>query len=121
MNRIIFILTLSAFLFSQQGEITNVTASQRTDGSKLVDVTFDLSGENDEGYNMYLLISFDIGENYTQLFSISGDLGYSDSLGVGISVGNNKHIVWNAGEESPGLYSEQVMFKVVGTVYQEAD
>ena len=114
MKKLIITLIISTLLSSQEAEITNVQAGQRIDGSKLVDVTFDLSGENDEGYYMYLLISFDSGENYTQLFSISGDLGYSDSLAVGISVGNNKHIVWNAGEESPGTYSEQIKFKVVG-------
>ena len=108
MNRIIFILTLSAFLFSQQGEITNVAASQRTDGSKLVDISYDLSDVNNDSHDIYLLISFDNGENYTQLFNVSG------AVGENIDVGNNKQIVWNAGEESPGLYSNQIRFKVVG-------
>ena len=43
MNRIIFILTLSAFLFSQEAEVTNIQAAQRTDGSQIVDITYDLS------------------------------------------------------------------------------
>ena len=43
MNRIIFILTLSAFLFSQQAEVTNIQAAQRTDGSQIVDITYDLT------------------------------------------------------------------------------
>ena len=42
MKRIIFILTLSTFLFTQQAEITNIQASQRTDGSQIVDITYDL-------------------------------------------------------------------------------
>ena len=108
MNRIICMLTLSAFLFSQDAEITNVQASQRVDGSKLVDISYDLSDVNSESHDIYLLISFDNGENYTQLFSVSGDVGEN------IAVGDNKQIVWNAGEESPGTYSEQIKFKVVG-------
>ena len=108
MNRIIFIITLSAFLFSQDAEITNVQASQRVDGSKLVDISYDLSDVSNDNHDIYLLISFDNGENYTQLLSVSGDVGEN------IDVGNNKQIVWNAGEESPGLYSDQIRFKVVG-------
>ena len=42
MKRIIFILTLSTFLFTQQAEITNIQASQRTDGSQIVDITYEL-------------------------------------------------------------------------------
>jgi len=43
MNRIIFILTLSAVLFSQQTEVTNIQAAQRTDGSQIVDITYDIT------------------------------------------------------------------------------
>ena len=43
MNKIIFILTLSAFLFSQQAEVTNIQAAQRTDGSQIVDITYDIT------------------------------------------------------------------------------
>ena len=43
MNKIIFIITLCTFLFSQQAEVTNIQAAQRTDGSKIVDITYDLT------------------------------------------------------------------------------
>ena len=42
MNRIIFIMSFFTFLLSQQAEIDNIQASQRTDGSKIVDITYDL-------------------------------------------------------------------------------
>ena len=108
MKRIILFLTFFTLIFAQDAEITNVQASQRTDGSKLVDISYDLSDVSNDNHDIYLLISFDNGENYTQLFSVSGDVGEN------IDVGNNKQIVWNAGEESPGTYSEQIKFKVVG-------
>ena len=47
---------------------------------------------------IYLLISFDNGENYTQLFNVSGDVGEN------IAVGNNKQIVWNADNNASGVY-----------------
>ena len=108
MKRIILLLTLFTIILAQEVEITNVQASQRTDGSKLVDISYVLSDVSNDSHDIYLLISFDNGENYTQLFSVSGDVGEN------IDVGNNKQIVWNAGEESPGLYSDQIRFKVVG-------
>ena len=108
MKRTILLLTFFTIIFAQDAEITNVQASQRTDGSKLVDISYDLSDVSNDNHDIYLLISFDNGENYTQLFNVSG------SIGENIAVGNNKHIVWNAGQESPGLYSEQIKFKVVG-------
>ena len=43
MNRILIILAFTTFLLSQQAEITNVQVAQRTDGSKLVDITYDLT------------------------------------------------------------------------------
>ncbi len=43
MKRILVILAFTAFLLSQQAEITNVQVAQRTDGSKLVDITYDLT------------------------------------------------------------------------------
>ena len=42
MKRFIVILSLLTISFAQQGEVANVVASQRTDGSHLVDVSYDL-------------------------------------------------------------------------------
>jgi len=42
MNRIFATLILTTFLLSQEGEITNVIAAQRTDGSGIVDISYEL-------------------------------------------------------------------------------
>ena len=62
MNRIIIILAFTTFLLSQQAEITNVQVAQRTDGSKLVDITYDLTEDalfND--YTITVEVSLDNG------------------------------------------------------------
>jgi hypothetical protein len=67
MNKIIFILTLSAFLFSQQAEVTNIQAAQRTDGSQIVDITYDLS--EDEVFEIFVItveISLDGGTSSSE-------------------------------------------------------
>ena len=42
MKKILFSITFLTFLFSQQAEITNIQASMRTDGSGIIDITYDL-------------------------------------------------------------------------------
>ena len=87
MNRIIFILTLSAFLFSQQAEVTNIQAAQRTDGSQIVDITYDLS--EDAVFETFVItveISLDGGTTFTEILDGSGDIFYTIP-------GMNKHII----------------------------
>ncbi|MDZ4182531.1 MAG: formylglycine-generating enzyme family protein [Candidatus Cloacimonadaceae bacterium] len=80
--------------------VSNVSASQRTDGSKLVDIWYDLYDANDELCDISFKLSADGGANYNIIPSpanLSGDFG--DDL----PNGTNKHIVWNAGAESYSL------------------
>ena len=76
MNRIIFILTLSAFLYSQQAEVTNIQAAQRTDGSQIVDITYDLL--EDDIFEIFVVtidISLNGGDSYQVMSSVEGDIG----------------------------------------------
>lgn len=82
--------------------VSNVTASQRTDGSKLVDIWYDLFDANDELCDITFKLSSDGGASFDIIPSpanLSGDFG--DDL----PSGTNKHIVWNAGAESYPLDS----------------
>ena len=42
MKRFIIVLSLLTIGFMQDGEVTDVTASQRTDGSGIVDISYEL-------------------------------------------------------------------------------
>ena len=84
MNRIIFILTLSAFLFSQQAEVTNIQAAQRTDGSQIVDITYDLLEDNIfEIFVVTVEVSLDGGTNYQTMNNVEGDIGPTVTAGMG--------------------------------------
>ena len=82
--------------------VSNVTASQRTDGSKIVDIYYDLYDANGELCDITFKLSANGGASYDIIPSpanLSGDFG--DDL----PSGTNKHIIWNAGAESYGLDS----------------
>lgn len=86
--------------------ITNVSAAQRTNGSKILDVSYDLEGEQQE-YLVSLKVSFDNGQNYEGVSQVSGNSGL-------VMPGQNRHIIWNAGVEFPeGFYHETMKVKVV--------
>ena len=82
--------------------VSNVTASQRSDGSKIVDIYYDLYDANDELCDITFKLSADGGASFDIIPSpanLSGDFG--DDL----PSGTNKHIIWNAGAESYTLDS----------------
>jgi len=92
------------------GEITNATAAQRTDGSKLLDVYYDLTG-GEPAYDVAMQVSFDDGQNYQPVAQVSGDAGT-------VSPGTGKQITWDAGAEFPdGFYSQTVKVKVVADIH----
>ena len=45
MNKGIIFILLTTFLFTQEASVTNVTVQQRNDGSKIVDIYYDLAGD----------------------------------------------------------------------------
>lgn len=106
------IMLISNLLWAQ--EVTNVTASQRTDGSKLLDVFYDLAGTEPQ-YTVILEISFDDGQTFEQVSQVSGDVGI---VGLGISL----QIVWDAGIEFPeGFYRQAMKVKVNAYIWQCGD
>lgn len=82
-------------------EVLNVQASQRTDGSRLVDIYYDVSDPDSPKLKITIAISDNNGASYTIIpTSLSGDVGL-------VTPGIRKHIVWNAGQDLPGVYGDQ--------------
>ena len=107
MLRTIYLIAISTFAFSQTAEITNITASQRTDGSRLVDVCYDLQG--DENFSIFSIsaeISFDGGSSYQAVTNAVGDIGGDIEEGAG------KCFVWDFGSEVGELYTAQAVFRI---------
>lgn len=86
--------------------ITNVRASQR-EGTKLVDIYYDAADADNDLLKVRIEISDNDGAKYSvPAFSLTGDIG------EGIVPGTGKHIVWDAGTDWDGEYSDQMRVKV---------
>jgi hypothetical protein len=93
---IILIACLSGLAANIPPEVANVTASQRTDGSGLVDIYYDVADTENDSLTIELIISLDNGGSWTIVPNpalLSGDVGQ------GIMQGAGKHVVWDAGAE----------------------
>ena len=102
-----FIACMSLQAIAQSGSITNILVHQRTDGSGLLDVYFDLSGEF-ENFHIFLEASFDNGLTYLPLDPafLQGDTGPLPS-------GTQYHIVWDGYASFPDTYSEEAKLKIM--------
>ncbi len=109
-NYFIFSIILFLFLniYGASGEITNILVNQRTDGSQLVDIYYDLSGDG-TSYFVTIKLSLDNGM-YADINNTSGDIGSKIETGFG------KHIVWDVGSEFPDTYSSQAKIQITATV-----
>ena len=102
---LLILLINATFLVAQVGSITNISATQRTDGSMMVDIYYDLAGSSPQ-YIVTAEASFNAGTNFAMLSQVTGDAG------TGISTGAGKHIVWNFGAEFPGSYSATTKIRI---------
>jgi uncharacterized protein (TIGR02145 family) len=105
----ILLLNIS-FLFAQNNapEVTNVTFSQRSDGSFIVDVYYDLNDADGDTMSVLMLVSDDAGESWN--FSCDSITG---AYRRNILSGSCKHIVWNYGSEHPETYGDQYRVKII--------
>ena len=101
---------LLSILFAQEAQVTNVLAAQRTDGSQIVDITYDLT--EDALFNRFTItveVSFDGGGSFSATDYVTGEVGNF------IAPGTSKMIAWDLGQEYDDLFSENVRVKVIAT------
>jgi len=101
-------IIIASFALAQTGSITNISPAQRTDGSMIIDIAYDLTGPEPD-YYITVEASFDGGVNYNPADSVSGDAG------AGIIPGTGKQIVWKFGAEYPGTYSNQMQIRLTAS------
>lgn len=109
------LLGLAAILWGATAQaapvVSNVSATQRTDGSMLVDVSYDLAYGAEPIY-VTILFSSDNGVTWNVTpapGSLTGDVG------PGVTNGPGKHIVWDAGRDRPGVRWLQTGVRVLAT------
>ena len=105
---ILLVLWLATASAWSQPQISNVNAAQRTDGSALVDITYDVAG-GEEPMTVSVLLSNDNGETWTIRPSYSA---LSGDVGPGVTNGSGKRVIWDAGSDRPGVRWEQAGVKI---------
>jgi len=114
MKRLIFLfitIFICSLLFAQNAPyVYNVTGSQRTDGSKIVDIYYNILEPDGDTLRVTLQVSDDDGSTWS---IIPADSLLSGDIGDGILTGTGKHIIWNAGEETIFFEGTTYKFKVI--------
>jgi formylglycine-generating enzyme required for sulfatase activity len=77
--------------------VSGVTATQRADDSKLVDIYYNLADADGDNCTVWVVIS-DNGGTSWKVSAIT----FTGAVGSGISPGNGKHVIWDAGKDLPG-------------------
>ena len=86
--------------------VSNVNAEQRP-GTKLVDITYDVSDPDGDLLRITVTVSGDGGETFmVTVQSFTGDVG------DGIAPGTGKKIVWDAGADVPNIFGTNYQVKV---------
>ena len=86
--------------------VSNVRAAQRSD-TTLVDITYDVDDQDGDPLTVTVEVSDDEGMTYSILaVSFTGDVG------PGVAVGTDRHIVWDAGNDVPDIYSVHFVVRV---------
>lgn len=90
-------------------EVSNVTAVQRP-GTKLVDITYTVTDADGDA----LKIRVEVSDNAGVLYSVPA-FALTGAIGDNVTPGAGKTIVWDAGVDWDGEYSDQMRVKVIAT------
>ncbi len=91
--------------------VSNVLFSQRSDGSGMVDINYDVT--NTDGGNIFITVKASNNDGTTwnyAIIQVSGDIG-------NVAPGNNKNIVWDFSTEHPNTYGDNFRIKIKATIF----
>ena len=109
MNYLILLIVLTSNIFAQIFEVQNITASQRTDGSHIVDVCYDLSPDDlFISFRVWSELSIDSAENWMGL-SIPTT---PNIMGDNVFPGTNKCFEFSLGDYVTDIYTPSAQIKV---------
>ena len=97
----------AGLLFAQAPVVENVRFEQRTDGSLMVDIYYDVFDAANDPVDITIEASNDNGETWDLLcVSLNGDAG------SGIVPGPGKHVVWDFYRDHPNLNAAEYRIRV---------
>jgi len=98
----------SSALANSAPVVSNVTSAQRNDGSKVVDIRYNLADADGNACTVTVQASNNAGSTWTvPITSLSG------AVGSGITPGLNKLITWNCATDLPGAFGSQYKIRVI--------
>lgn len=111
----LLVLSLGLVLATQGNaqSVTNVRAQQLSDGTKRVEVLYDLTGVAVGGATVTIVFSDDAGATYS-IHPVAATL--SGDIGAGVASGTNRRILWDARASLPsGTYGTNYRTAVTAT------
>jgi formylglycine-generating enzyme required for sulfatase activity len=100
-------LSVVPAVFATLPVVSNVSATQRA-GTKIVDISYDVADADGDTLKIRVEVSDDAGVHYSiPAFSFTG------AIGDNIVAGTGKAIVWDAGTDWDGEYSDKMRVKVI--------
>ena len=107
---IILVGMMSTWVPAADPVVSNVQFAQRTDGSNLVDITYDVADIDGNSLTIAVTASDDGGLNWNvPCRTLSGDIG------EGVSPGAGKHIIWDFGQDNAGWEAADYLIRVVAS------
>jgi formylglycine-generating enzyme required for sulfatase activity len=102
-----WLLVASAWqVFAVDPVVSRVQAKQR-EGSRMVDITYDVADPDSPTLTVYLKVSADGGATWKgPVELVNGDVG------VGIAPGIGKRLVWDAGKEMPNQFGVKYRYRI---------
>jgi formylglycine-generating enzyme required for sulfatase activity len=91
--------------------VSNVRVSQQS-GKKLVDITYNVSDSDSSSLSVLVAISTNDGTTFGLPAPSMSDAGSVKSIGNGVTPGNDRKVVWNAGADWNGQFSSVVRAKI---------
>lgn len=96
--------------FAVPPTVQNVQFAQRVDGSRLVDITYDISDSDSAALAVTVNASDDGGVTWrVPCLSLTGDVGQ------GVTPGTGKHIVWDVGLDHPAVAVAEFVLQVLAS------
>lgn len=92
-----FCLVSSIVFANSAPQVSGVTATQRNDDSKLVDVYYNLADADNDLCTVWVVISANGGSTWDV-----PAMTFTGAIGKNTSPGPSKHVVWDAGRDIPG-------------------
>ena len=88
--------------------VSNIRAAQRA-GTHLVDIYYNVAdADGNSPLTVYVAVSANGGANFNvPVFTLTG------AVGPGVTLGNDRHIVWNAGTDWPSQFNSQCKVKII--------